>query len=193
MEENKTRKFFKKQGSNIILIIVILLFLIPQTRKPIQIGINRLFSFSPSEIPEENRKILANYDWELIDLEGNRKNFNQSEGKVTIVNFWATWCPPCIAEMPSFQKLYDDYEGKIDFYFVSSEETEVLENFVSKKTYNFPVFRPASAVPEKLLNKSLPTTYVISKKGKIIIEKEGAADWNSSDFRNLLEKELLKE
>lgn len=192
MKEHKMKVFFKKQASNILLIIVILLFLIPQTRKPLQIGLNRLFASTASEISTEKREILHDYDWELVDLEGNRKNFAHSEGKVTIINFWATWCPPCIAEMPSFQSLYDDYEGKVDFYFISSEKNEVLENFMSKKAYDFPVFQPASKIPEKLLNNSLPTTYVISKNGEIVIEKEGAADWNSEEFRNSLEG-LLKE
>src|SRR5680860_274907 len=129
-------EFLKKNWSNILLIVFIVLIIILQTRKPIQVGLNRVFAFGPSEISEEERKILKDYNWNLYTLEGKELNFNQAKGKVVLVNFWATWCPPCIAEMPSFQALYEDYANEVDFYFVSSEEIEKLENFMLKNNYS---------------------------------------------------------
>lgn len=180
--------FLKKNWSNILFIVFIILLIIPQTRKPIQVGLNRIFAFSPSEIAEDEREVLTSYDWKLSSLEGERVNLKTSKGKLIIVNLWATWCPPCIAEMPSFEQLYKDYDQKVDFYFVSSEEAERLTNFMKKKNYTFPVYQALTAGPEKLQSNSLPTTYVISKSGKILIKKTGAADWNSSAFREKLDK-----
>lgn len=181
-------KFLKKNWSNLLFIILILLLIIPQSRKPIQIQLNRLIAFSPSEISEDEREELDNYDWELTTPDGELKNFSTSEGKVSIVNLWATWCPPCIAEMPSFEGLYEDYSDKADFYFVSFEESERLRNFMKRKNYSFPVYQPLSEGPEKLQSNSLPTTFVISKSGEILVKRTGAADWNSSAFRKKLDE-----
>lgn len=126
-------KFIKKHWGNILFFAFVALLIIPQTRMPIQVFVQRLISFSPSEKKVSDRETLQDYQWNLQELEGGEINFSQSEGKVTIVNFWATWCPPCVAEMPSFQKLYDSYGNKVDFYFVTSEESEKVNRFLQKK------------------------------------------------------------
>lgn len=184
-------KFLKKNWSNILFILFIILLLVPQTRKPIQVTLNRLIAFSPSEISKENRDVLDNYDWRLRNLEGNLTDFNNTRGEVTLVNLWATWCPPCIAEMPSFQKLYDDYGEQVNFYFISSEEEEKLLQFVNKKEYDLPIYQPFSKTPEKLRSNSLPTTYLLSRNGEIVVAKKGAANWNDRSFRRLLD-DLIK-
>ncbi|MHA6280288.1 TlpA family protein disulfide reductase [Salinimicrobium sp. CAU 1759] len=185
-------EFLKKNWSNILFIILIVLLLIPQTRKPIQVTMNRIISFSPSKIAEDEREILEDYDWNLVNLEGHPVNFRSSIGEVAVINLWATWCPPCIAEMPSFQKLYNEYGDKVNFYFVSTEETEKLEQFLKKKDYRLPVYQPIDMAPQKLQSRTLPTTFVISREGKIAVSKKGSANWNDSGFKELLD-ELLKE
>ncbi|UZH54668.1 TlpA family protein disulfide reductase [Salinimicrobium tongyeongense] len=185
-------EFLKKNWSNILFIIVIILLLVPQTRKPIQVGLNRVISFSPSKIAEDEREVLEDYNWNLINLEGEPVNFKSSIGKVAVVNLWATWCPPCIAEMPSFQKLYNEYGDKIDFYFVSTEEAAKLQQFLDKKNYRLPVYQPLDMAPQKLQSRSLPTTMVISKNGKIAVNKKGSANWNDSGFKELLDQLLAE-
>ncbi|AFL79814.1 thiol-disulfide isomerase-like thioredoxin [Aequorivita sublithincola DSM 14238] len=184
--------FLKKHWSNILFFAFIALLIFPQTRMPIQVFVQRLVSFSPSETAETNRESLKDYNWSLLKLNSEEVSFSQSEGKVTIVNFWATWCPPCVAEMPSFQKLYDSYGDKVDFYFVTSEKAEKIQSFMEKQDYTLPVFRQIFDAPEALHSQALPTTYLISKTGEIIINEEGAADWNSEKMHKLLD-ELLKE
>lgn len=185
-------KFFKSHWSNLLFLLIIALLIIPQTRKPMQIQMNRLFSFSPSEISENERVELEDYNWKLRDLDGNITNLKQAKGEIIIINFWATWCPPCIAEMPSLQDIFDRYGKKVNFFFVSSESTDRLKSFLSKKGYHLPVFQSVSEAPELLQSNSLPTTYVLSKTGEIVVKKTGAADWNSEAFHKLL-KELLEE
>lgn len=185
-------KFLKKNWLNIILLLIIALLIFPQTRKPIQVVFSRLIAFAPSTVAIEDRKILDDYTWNLYNLKGKKINLKAAKGDVVVVNLWATWCPPCIAEMPSFQELYEDYGGRVQFYFVSSEENLKLENFMNKNSYTFPVFRPGSVAPEGLQSNILPTTYVISKSGEIVVHKKGTADWNDPDFRNLLNKLLLE-
>jgi thiol-disulfide isomerase/thioredoxin len=159
---------------------------------PIQVFVQRLISFSPSEKSENDRETLQDYNWNLLQLNSEEINFSQSEGKVVIVNFWATWCPPCVAEMPSFQKLYDDYGDKVAFYFVTSEKPEKIEKFMEKNGYTLPIFRQIFDAPKELQSQVLPTSYLISKSGEIIIDEEGASDWNSSKIRKLLDKLLAE-
>lgn len=159
---------------------------------PIQVFVQRLISFSPSEKSEKDRETLEDYNWSLQQLDAGEINFSQSKDKVSIINFWATWCPPCVAEMPSFQKLYDSYGDKVDFYFVTSEKTDKIEKFMGKNEYTFPIFLQTYEAPQKLQSNVLPTTYLISKSGEIVINEKGAADWNSSKMRALLDKLLAE-
>ena len=184
--------FIKKNWSNILIVVVILLLFIPQTGMPIKVFFSRMLSFSPSEIAVGKRTTLNDYQWQLVSLDGEKTNLVNSKEKVILINFWATWCPPCVAEMPSLQSLYNDYGDKVDFYFVSMENPEKVIRFMGKKGYNFPVQIPIQKIPKVLKSISLPTTYVISKKGDIVIDKSGAADWDSKKVREMLDQLLAE-
>lgn len=179
-------QFLRKNWSSLLLILLILLLVFPQTRMPIQITLNRIFSFAPSEVAAEEREVLEDYQWQLKKIEGSVENLKDSEGEVIVINLWATWCPPCIAEMPAFQELYNDYKNKVNFYFISSEKEEKLKTFLQKRNLSVPVYQPLTEGPELLQSRSLPTTYVISRKGEVVVKKIGAANWNDEDFRKLL-------
>jgi len=182
----------KIKASNIIFFAAILLLIIPQTRQPIQIFIHKgLALFSPSIENENSRKTLTNYNWQLIDVNGKSYDFKQAENKIVLVNLWATWCPPCIAEMPSLQKLYDDYNQKIEFLFVTNEKSEAVKQFLDKNNYNFNVLMPKSEYPKVFNMKSIPRTYLIDQNGNIIIDKSGAANWNSEKVRKQIDKLLI--
>ncbi|TRO65437.1 TlpA family protein disulfide reductase [Christiangramia sabulilitoris] len=185
-------KIFKNQWSNIIIIVIILAMIIPQTRKPIQIFVNKLISFAPAVNDEDDRIAIADYNWILESNRGQRTEFSEFRNEVIIVNFWATWCAPCIAEMPSFQDLYMDYEGKVKFLFVSGEQHQTVENFMKRKRFDLPAYKMLTRAPEPMDGRTLPTTYVIAKDGSIVVDKVGAADWNSDSFRNTLD-ELIAE
>ena len=184
------KKFIKKNWSNIIFLVLIILLVFPQTRMPIQVGLQRLISFSPSEIDAEDREVLSDYKWNLILLNDERIDFTQSKGKVVLINYWATWCPPCVAEMPDLQELHTKYSDQVDFYFISSEKKEKLIAFLTKQDYNIPVYIQTEESPDLLETTSLPTTFLISKKGEIIMRKTGAANWNSDSVHEIIEKLL---
>tara|TARA_R110000822_G_scaffold274174_1_gene396540 strand:- start:272 stop:835 length:564 start_codon:yes stop_codon:yes gene_type:complete len=181
------RSFLKKNKGNILFLIVLALLIIPQTRTPIQVFVQRLISFSPSETDADEREQLKDYTWSLSSLGKERVDFSISEGKVVLLNFWATWCPPCIAEMPSLQNLYDEYGERVDFYLVTSEEPEVVQRFMDKKGYTFPVYIQQTKAPEILFSQTLPTTYLISKEGEIVIKETGAADWDSKKTKEIID------
>lgn len=185
-------KFNKKNTSNFLFVLVLALFLIPYTRGMLQVYLTRFFSFSPSVIEQKDQKHIASYNWRLEGVNTESLDFSKSKGQVVLVNFWATWCPPCIAEMPSLQNLYTDYKHNVSFLFVTNEEDAVLDKFMKTKGYNFPIYRSHSTFPAPLDGSSLPTTYVIDKKGTIVMDKIGAANWNSKKVRNLLDDLISK-
>lgn len=187
------KQFLKKHWSNILFVIFIILLVIPQTRLPIAVQLNRLISFSPSEISEEKRDQLQTYDWTLRDNREQTVGFQEAKGRVVVLNFWATWCAPCIAEMPSFQKVVNDYGDRVAFYFVSSEDTQVVNSFLEKHHYTLPVYQPLTMTPAQLQDQRLPTTFVISRSGELVVKKTGAADWNARSFRNLLDELLMED
>jgi thiol-disulfide isomerase/thioredoxin len=139
--------FLKKNWKNILFALAIALLLIPQTGMPIKIFFNKMMAFSPSEVEETERVVLNEYNWSLTTLDNKPVNFSQSKGKVVVVNLWATWCPPCVAEMPSMQELYESYGDRVDFYFVTSEANEKPLVFLQKNEYSFPVYRESRAMP----------------------------------------------
>jgi thiol-disulfide isomerase/thioredoxin len=184
-------KVKRPQLKNIIFFIVIGALLIPQTRQPIQIFLHKGLAFiSPSTISESKQVRLVNYNWKLKDENNVILNFEDVKGKVVLVNFWATWCPPCIAEMPSMQLLYDDYKDKIEFVFVSNEEYSKITPFLIKNNYSFKVYNPVTNYPETFDVTSIPRTFLINKSGNIVIDKNGAANWNSESVRAAIDNLL---
>jgi thiol-disulfide isomerase/thioredoxin len=185
-------KVSKSQRNNIIFVIILLLLIIPQTRTPIQVFLNKgLAFFGPSIENKSDRVTISDYNWQLNNIDTNTSsNFKNSEGKVIILNFWATWCPPCIAEMPSLKKLHNDYKDTVDFYFVSNENPSIIHSFLKKHNYTFKVFNPITQYPKEFDVSSIPRTFLIDKSGSIIIDKTGAANWNSDKVRSTID-ELL--
>lgn len=181
----------KIKKSNIIFLIIIALLIIPQTRQPIQVFLHKVIAFvNLVNINKDSSVKIEDYNWELKNLNGSIINFRETKGKVVLINFWATWCPPCIAEMPSMQLLYEDYKDKVEFVFVSNESKMVIRNFLNKHDYTFDVFNSNSEYPEYFNVKSIPRTFIIDKKGQIVVDKSGAVNWNSDSVRNSLD-ELL--
>ncbi|WP_299118075.1 TlpA family protein disulfide reductase [uncultured Winogradskyella sp.] len=177
----------KTKRNNILFLVVIVLLILPQTRQPIQVLLHKGIALvNPVSVEEEN-VALSNYDWRLKKEEGIAYNFNQSKGKIVIVNFWATWCPPCIAEMPSLQKLYDKYGQEVDFLFVTNDSIDKIKAFKEKYNYTFPVYQIQSNPTEELQTSSIPRTLIINQKGEIIIDKSGAVDWYNDSVQNVLD------
>ncbi|WP_238987219.1 TlpA family protein disulfide reductase [Confluentibacter flavum] len=183
----------KSKIKNIIFIIIVAVLIIPQTRKPIQVLLQKvvLLVNKPSIESKETSINLTDYNWNLRDGNNTDYNLQQAKGKVILINFWATWCPPCIAEMPSLQKLYNDYSDKVEFLFVTNEALSDITLFLEKKQYTFEVYRPVSNYPAIFDVTSIPRTFLIDKEGNIIIDESGATNWNSNTIRSTMDN-LLK-
>lgn len=182
------KEYFKKHKSNIIFIFLLAILFFPPTGRPIKIWINRLLMTSPKEISEEKAQKLTDYNFIIADLNGNRKNFSDFKNKKIFINYWATWCPPCIAEMPSLINLYDQTKEDIAFLFIANEDPEIIKEFITKRGWDIPIYHTIGAVPDVLYHKSLPTTLFVETDGNILIRKVGAAKWNTEKVIKLLKK-----
>ena len=179
--------FFRKRSKwfDFLLGIFILLLIIPKTGQPIRIGMNRLktFVWSPSISNTGERTKISSFDYSLRNLDENIVTQPIGKGKITFLGFWATWCAPCIAELPSIEALFNDYGQDINFVLVTHEPPRVVNDFIMEKGFEVPVYFPASTVPKALQSSSIPTNYLIDSEGVIIIKETGAANWNSENVR----------
>ena len=187
--------FIKKQWKN-LLFFGLLLFMFTPAGMPLRALLIKGVSFVTSrienlEINPEDRMQLQTYNWQLVDNQNRLTNLNQYKGKVIVINNWATWCPPCVAELPSLKRLYEQYKNQpeIVFLFVAHDKPEKVEAFLQKNDFQeLPVYFMQSDMPSQLQSSSIPTTYIINKKGEIVVRKTGAADWNSGQVHKILDK-----
>jgi thiol-disulfide isomerase/thioredoxin len=188
------RSIWQKAG-DILFWLLIIMFLIPGPRKAILTTLNRavLHIKAPRVLNEDKQARLTDldYNWILAWGQNEPYYFSNLRDKVVIVNFWATWCPPCVAEMPELQSLYQKYGDRVAFVMVTNEKQEVVEAFMEKNKYLMPVFYLATDPPEVFAFRAYPTTFIVSRDGRIVSKKTGAANWDSKATAKILD-ELLK-
>lgn len=182
----------KKQIGNTFFLLLAVVLLFTPLGFPVKVFVNRLLSFSPNIIEESKQQNIEDYNWLLYNSEQRDYNLKNAKGKVVFINLWATWCPPCVAEMPSIQELYSEYNKEVVFLIIAQDEPEKVNAYLKENGFNFPVFYQKSKTPELLSSDKIPTTFILDKKGRIVVEKTGAADWDSESVRVLIDELLLQ-
>ena len=140
----------------------------------------RLGEFIPASPPLQAPAIS------FVDLAGNTVSLSEFTGKIVLINLWATWCEPCLREMPSLERMQLRLGDKITVIAVSEDRggNKTVEPFIDKlglksiKTY----LDPKSAAERAFQVQGLPTTILIDRKGRILGRVEGAAEWDSPSF-----------
>jgi thiol-disulfide isomerase/thioredoxin len=151
-----------------------------------------VFRLKPPELPSgPDLPVLGRADpgWELETLDGQRVSFGSFQGRAVLLNVWATWCPPCVAEVPSIQGLYDALKGEgVAVVLVTREPPETVRPFVEKKGWHVPVYTARRGVPAVLHTKAIPATFLLNRRGEVVYRHTGSADWNTDDCRGLLRR-----
>lgn len=134
-----------------------------------------LFGCKDSEI----RKV------KLTELDGRQIDLSEFKGKVVFINFWATWCGPCLKEMPSIDLAQNSLKDKeVVFLMASNEDIDEIEEFKKQKSYNFHYVRLLNM--EELKMTALPTTHIYDGDGNLTFSETGARDWNEPNNLKLI-------
>lgn len=182
----------RKNILNGLLIALLLVIVFVPAAKAVMIrGLIEVGLFNPTI---ETKSTIAPADLTTIkfkDAKGNVISLADLKGKVIFLNFWATWCPPCLAEMPAINKFYEQFkeDGEVVFIMVDADgDFSKSQAYMERKKYKMPVYTFASDLPEKIFKGSLPTTVVFDKKGRISFQGEGAANYASPKFINFIKQ-----
>jgi thiol-disulfide isomerase/thioredoxin len=148
------------------------------------------FNDASGEADEAEEKF--DYDFTIKDLDGKRINFEEFKGKVIFLNVWATWCGPCRAEMEGIQNLHKKMtKDQVTFIMLSLDkdaDTPKIIDYLKKKGFTFNAYQPSGYLTKQLRVPSIPTTFIISRDGKIVRKEVGGINYDTSKFRKFLEQ-----
>lgn len=190
-------KYLKRNGLTLLMVLFIIVILVnPNAKSWVlqQLMRTGFFNAGIEQVDgDAARKPVENLSFK--DESGSIVSTQSLEGKVVFINFWASWCPPCRAEMPSINNLYEQFKTHPDiaFLMVNLGETQAkAEQFLKEQDYNFPLYTLNRELPQDIYDGVLPTTLILGKKGYLRYHHKGVADYDSETFFKQI-KDLLKE
>lgn len=134
-------------------------------------------------------------DFTVEALKGGAGSLSQAKGKLVLLNFWATWCPPCRAEMPSIQNLWNKRKDK-NFTIIAvsvGEQKDTVAKFIADNKYSYPIYLdPSSQLGSAFNASSIPTTYIIDKTGKVIAGTQGSREYDSAEVLAAFDELMAK-
>jgi len=190
----------KKLYSIIIILIIILSFLsykyndvnkdlnkYKERYKELSIlYLNEVIEAPKLEAPSAEDMKISTIDFEsnvlqFSDLDNNIFSIQDFKGKNLLINYWATWCNPCLAEMPYMVELYEKYKNEEDiiFLFLSREELKTIKNYIpqDENLQRLPIFKVITD-DEFFATSGIPTTFIINSDGEVVVKDLGTAFWN---------------
>lgn len=132
-------------------------------------------------------------DFSAPDITGKVQNLSSYRGRIVILNFWATWCPECVREIPSLNAFAEANRDVVVLGIASERSPEAVENFLSTSTVKYPIIVDATGdvFVRKYMIRALPSTIIIDRKGFIAGMIFGAENFRSTSFLDRIK--LLKE
>lgn len=178
----------------VVLVVLILMMFWPSSRALLQRGLMKIGLYKPKV--EQPTTSAATQDY--VDLpkpavesalfvgeKSEQINTADLKGKVVFINFWATWCGPCIAEMPSIQTLHDHFKDndQVDFMLIEIEgDMGAAQQFMQQHNLSMPVYVPGGNIPREWLSGAIPSTIVLDKDGQRAFSHKGMADYSDAKF-----------
>lgn len=194
MSNKGNTKKILKSASNVLSVALLLLLIFSPGAKAWFLKQLLSAGLFKAEIKKETANAKApTANFSYRDEKGDIISSEQLKGKVVFINFWATWCPPCRAEMPSLTKLYEEFknDNRIVFLFLNEDDdADKAQGFLRINHYSFPFARRSANIPNDIFSGTLPTTVILNKEGGIVMKHEGVAGYNNSKFIDQL-KALL--
>ena len=146
-----------------------------------------LYFFGPRA--ENKARGAADYGLKLKDLDGKPIDFARYRGRVVFLNLWATWCPPCRAEMPSIARLVANPRVKDVVFLCASVEDDPggIRAYARQAKLSLPLVIADGPVPSVYQTEGIPATFVIGRDGRIAMAEVGSAEWDAPDVVSKLE------
>lgn len=192
----------KKIIGNVVFVLFIGLLIWPTSRGYFQQILMKIGFFKPKlEVNAAPKGVLegamANTfsNVSFVNSQGETVKVGDLRGKVVFINFWATWCPPCRAEMPSINVLYENYKDNSNIVFLIVEiegDKAKAEAFVKGQNLTLPISFPDSDIPKEWLSESIPSTVILDKEGRVATRHEGMADYSSPDVDKFIQDLINK-
>jgi len=178
-----------KTNLAIFLTTVMLSWMLPVTAFGQQQKVLRNLRLAPVDHPGPAPRFLS------MTPQGKKMGIDDFKGKLVVLNFWATWCPPCRLEMPSMEKLYQEFKGQgLEVVAINFMEREkAITSFLKENGFSFPVLLDKKGeIARKYGVHGLPVTYLIARNGNLLAKSMGYKDWYKPDIRQLIST-LLKD
>ncbi len=151
-------------------------------------------TFAGAERPQDAPRVVAvgsvAPDFTLENMQGEKVNLSQYRGKVVIVNFWATWCPPCRTEMPSMEVLHETFKDDgLVLLAINVEQSgaKVVSEFLKESPYSFPILLDEQNQTQNSYTVfQYPSSFIVDREGIVVKKLVGAVHWMGGDIYNLL-------
>ena len=147
---------------------------------------------------EDMKVTTIDFDSNMLqfsDLENNIFTLQNFKGKNLFINYWATWCNPCLAEMPYMAELYEKYkdEENIIFLYLSREKLEIIKNYIPKdeSLQQLPIYKIITD-DEFFATSGIPTTFIVNSDGEVIVKDLGSAYWNDESVFKFIDNLIGK-
>jgi thiol-disulfide isomerase/thioredoxin len=152
-------------------------------------------SLVPPESPTGSLAFLsAAPELPIYDREGRKVDLTKEKGRFLIVHFWATWCPPCVEEIPALSKFWDQYGKRDDLtlYAISVDKSwKIIDGFAAKNPNRLPIYRdPDGKTAARFGSSQYPETYIVNKAGRVLYRVQGAMGWDDPEVRRRIEQLL---
>ncbi|MVZ67626.1 redoxin domain-containing protein [Sphingobacterium sp. DK4209] len=195
-ESNKFISFLREHGFSLVLGLVIVLLIVSPDAKAWALRQIMKTGIFNAKIEEQASDLKQIHDFSYSDEQGNVFSTERLRGKVVFINFWASWCPPCRAEFPSIQTLYERFKDhpQVEFIMINQDDdVAVGKNYLQNEGLTVPIHRLNGPLSHEIYTGSLPTTLIFAKDGSIRFKHEGFANYASSNFMEQIESLIKKD
>ncbi|MGE5278598.1 MAG: TlpA family protein disulfide reductase [Acidobacteriota bacterium] len=154
-----------------------------------------LKSLSPPASPSGSLAFLsAAPALPVADRSGKKIDLSKEKGRLLIIHFWATWCPPCVEEVPALSRFWEKYQGRDDIalYAISvDKDWKTIDQFNAKNPNRLPLFiDPDASTAKRFGTTQYPETYIVNQNGRVLERVPGAVSWDDPDVRKRIEQLL---
>jgi thiol-disulfide isomerase/thioredoxin len=152
-------------------------------------------SLTPPESPSGSLAFLsAAPELPVFDASGGRHDLSKEKGRLTLIHFWATFCPPCVEEIPELSAFWERYKGRDDIrlYVISvDKDWDVIRKFTTKNPNSLPMYHdPGAATAKRFGTTQYPETYIVNAKGRVLFRVQGVVSWSDPEVRRRIEQLL---